>query len=56
MFLFVGNLITSRGPATALEFSLAITAYLLGKEKAEEIAKSMLADDHILKFIANLNV
>lgn len=37
-----GNLITSRGPGTAMEWSLAITAYLVGQEKAAEIAKSML--------------
>ncbi|ODN01166.1 Protein deglycase DJ-1 [Orchesella cincta] len=38
-----GNLITSRGPGTALEWSLAITAFLLGQEKADELSKAMLA-------------
>jgi protein DJ-1 len=37
-----GNLITSRGPATSLEFSLAILAHLVGQEKADEVGKGML--------------
>ncbi|KAL4580408.1 hypothetical protein LXL04_016599 [Taraxacum kok-saghyz] len=37
-----GKLITSRGPGTSLEFSLAIVEKLLGHEKALEIAKAML--------------
>lgn len=37
-----GKLITSRGPGTSLEFSLAIVEKLLGREKALEIAKAML--------------
>jgi len=37
-----GNLITSRGPGTSLEFSLAIAAYLVGQEKADEVGKAML--------------
>jgi len=36
------NLITSRGPGTAAEFSLAVITYLLGKEKAEELRKGTL--------------
>ncbi|XP_076942539.1 protein DJ-1 homolog B-like [Bidens hawaiensis] len=37
-----GKLITSRGPGTSLEFSLAIVDKFLGHDKALEIAKAML--------------
>ncbi|KAM0003168.1 putative protein/nucleic acid deglycase DJ-1, class I glutamine amidotransferase [Helianthus debilis subsp. tardiflorus] len=37
-----GKLITSRGPGTTFEFSLAIVEKFLGHEKALEIAKAML--------------
>lgn len=37
-----GNLITSRGPATAFAFGLAIVEKLLDKETADEVAKGML--------------
>ncbi|GFS31495.1 class I glutamine amidotransferase-like superfamily protein [Actinidia rufa] len=37
-----GNLITSRGPGTSMEFSLAIVEKLFQREKALEIAKTML--------------
>jgi len=37
-----GNLITSRGPGTSLEFSLAIVEYLVGKDKSSEIANGVL--------------
>lgn len=37
-----GNLITSRGPGTAIEFSLGIVEKFFGREKAVEIAKAML--------------
>ena len=38
-----GNIITSRGPATALEFSLVITEKLTGKETADKVRKATLA-------------
>lgn len=37
-----GNLITSRGPGTAMEFSLVITEKLFGRNKALDLAKTML--------------
>jgi 4-methyl-5(b-hydroxyethyl)-thiazole monophosphate biosynthesis len=37
-----GNILTSRGPGTALCFGLAIVARLSGKEKAREIKEAML--------------
>jgi len=36
------NLITSRGPGTAAEFSLALVEYLVDSNKAEEIRKGTL--------------
>lgn len=40
-----GNVITSEGPGTTLKFAKAIIGASEGKEKAEEVAASMLADD-----------
>ncbi|KAH9778914.1 protein DJ-1 [Citrus sinensis] len=37
-----GNLITSRGPGTSMEFALAIVEKFLGRNKALELAKIML--------------
>lgn len=37
-----GNLATSRGPGTSMEFSLVIVEKLFGREKALELAKTML--------------
>ena len=38
-----GTLITSRGPGTALAFSLELAAVLAGRERAEEVRSAMLA-------------
>ncbi|PWU10904.1 MAG: DJ-1 family protein [Verrucomicrobia bacterium] len=38
-----GNLITSRGPGTALDFGLALVQALMGPQKREEIAASIMA-------------
>jgi len=37
-----GNILTSRGPGTALSFGLAIVARLVNKEKAQKIREAML--------------
>ncbi|KAL5565205.1 hypothetical protein UlMin_028369 [Ulmus minor] len=37
-----GNLITSRGPGTTIEFALGIVEKLFGREKAIELAKTMV--------------
>ncbi|KAL3821244.1 hypothetical protein ACJIZ3_007149 [Penstemon smallii] len=37
-----GNLVTSRGPGTTMEFSLVIAEKLFGRQKAVELAKTML--------------
>lgn len=37
-----GNVITSRGMGTAIEFSCALIEKLMGKEKAEEIARAII--------------
>ncbi len=39
-----GNCITSKGPGTALEFSLVLVEQLYGKEKANEIAQAMVIE------------
>ena len=38
-----GNVITSKGPGTALEFSLALVSILKDKEEAARLRKSMIA-------------
>lgn len=37
-----GHVITSRGMGTAIPFALALTAYFLGQEKAEELKASII--------------
>lgn len=39
-----GNIITGKGPGLALEFSITLVEKLIGKDKAEEVKKAMLAD------------
>jgi 4-methyl-5(b-hydroxyethyl)-thiazole monophosphate biosynthesis len=39
-----GNLVTSKGPATALPFALKLAEILTGKKAAEEVRKRMLVD------------
>ena len=39
-----GNVMTSRGPGTALCFGLSIVAKLVGKEKAQQIRQAMLLE------------
>lgn len=39
-----GNVMTSRGPGTAIAFGLAIVRKLVGAEKAEKIREAMLAE------------
>jgi len=38
-----GNIITSRGAGTAVEFSLALVGLIKGKEEAENVGKRMVA-------------
>lgn len=38
-----GNLITSRGPATALEFAFYLASVLVGEQKAKEVRTGMLS-------------
>ena len=37
-----GNLLTSQGVGTAIDFSLKLIEVLVGKEKADEIAESIV--------------
>ena len=37
-----GNIITSQGPGTALEFSLKLVEVLYGNDKANAVRKEML--------------
>lgn len=46
-----GNLVTSRGPGTALEFALALVEQLYGNEKAKEVAGPMVVHDSVGSFM-----
>lgn len=47
-----GRVVTSRGPGTAMEFSLALVEQLYGKEKADEVAGPMvICVLHFLSFV-----
>jgi 4-methyl-5(b-hydroxyethyl)-thiazole monophosphate biosynthesis len=37
-----GNIVTSRGPGTAIEFALKLVELLFGREKAAEVGKPMV--------------
>ena len=39
-----GNLTTSRGPGTALEFALELAAQLAGRDKADQLRAAMLVE------------
>jgi 4-methyl-5(b-hydroxyethyl)-thiazole monophosphate biosynthesis len=39
-----GNVVTSRGPGTALEFALALVDQLVGKTKGDELRSGMLVE------------
>ncbi len=39
-----GNVVTSRGPGTALEFALALVDQLVGQAKGDELRTAMLAE------------
>jgi 4-methyl-5(b-hydroxyethyl)-thiazole monophosphate biosynthesis len=47
-FVEDGNIMTSRGPGTAICFALAIVEKLVGKEKADTIKEAMLVRDDCL--------
>lgn len=38
------QVVTSRGPGTALEYSVALSEKLYGKEKADDVAGPMVSD------------
>lgn len=44
--IFLDNLITSKGPATAYAFGLAIVEKLVSKEEAAKVAKGLLYTDY----------
>lgn len=46
MIIFSGNLITSKGPATAYAFGLAIVEKLVDKETAQKVADGLLYKDY----------
>lgn len=37
-----GKVVTSRGPGTAMEFSVSLVEQLYGKEKADEVSGSLV--------------
>jgi len=40
------NIITSRGPATAMDFALTIVEYLVGKDKAIQVSSDLLKETY----------
>lgn len=41
-----GKVVTSRGPGTAMEFSVALVEQLYGKQKADEVAGPLVRFSH----------
>eukprot|EP00005_Dracoamoeba_jomungandri_P011417 CAMPEP_0174276282 /NCGR_PEP_ID=MMETSP0439-20130205/60293_1 /TAXON_ID=0 /ORGANISM="Stereomyxa ramosa, Strain Chinc5" /LENGTH=190 /DNA_ID=CAMNT_0015368485 /DNA_START=1129 /DNA_END=1701 /DNA_ORIENTATION=- len=41
-----GNIVTSRAPGTALEFSLTLVELLMGKQKAQSVQEAMLVPSY----------
>ncbi|HDS46162.1 MAG TPA: DJ-1/PfpI family protein [Methanomicrobia archaeon] len=39
-----GNVVTSRGPGTALEFAISLVELLVGKQKAREVRQGLVMD------------
>ena len=39
-----GNIVTSMGPGTAMEFGFALAEFLFGEEKADELRAEMIYD------------
>ncbi|ANI28297.1 oxidative-stress-resistance chaperone [Yersinia entomophaga] len=44
------NLVTSQGPATSIDFALKIIFLLLGREKAEEVARQLILPPGIFNY------
>ena len=44
-----GNVVTSRGPGTALEFALTLVEQLVGRQKADELRDGMLAETAVAR-------
>jgi 4-methyl-5(b-hydroxyethyl)-thiazole monophosphate biosynthesis len=44
MVVVDGNMVTSRGPATALPFALKLAELLAGKQVAEAVSKKTMAN------------
>ena len=42
-----GTVVTSQGPGTALEFSLALVAQLCGQARRDELAAAMVVADSV---------
>lgn len=45
-----GNAITSRGPGTTMEFSVALVEQLFGKEKADSVKGPLVCSSFVVGF------